>query len=188
MKNSDFRQKPANDRNWLERIGHKIPGFRGYLEKEERRTTDKLLRDHIAQRLEQLRGDMDPLMRDLTNRGGFDMLKLVNELDRVKKAVERLRGRIQYASYGYSGMFDAVKVRENELDRLYQYDVQLLDLVDDLQEKFVVLTDPLKSAKELEGALRQVLQNCREFDRKIDDREQILQASPTNEQQKGDAQ
>ena len=95
MKDSDtmttpnIRQKAAGDRNWLERIGHVIPGFRGYLEKEERRATDKLLREHIAQRLDQLRGQLDPVMRDLTDRGGFDML-----CARVREARARRNSRL----------------------------------------------------------------------------------------------
>lgn len=175
MTTPNIRQKAAGDRNWLERIGHVIPGFRGYLEKEERRATDKLLREHIAQRLDQLRGQLDPVMRDLTDRGGFDMLGLVNDLDRVKKAMERLRGRIQFASYGYSGMFDAVKIRETELDRLYEYDAGLLDLVDALAQKIDVLDDPGKPADDLKAAVREALQACRDFDQTIDGRDQVLQ-------------
>jgi len=179
MANQDVRQAAAGNRNWLERIGHKIPGFRGYLEKEERRETDKVLRDHIAERLEQLRKRLDPAMQDLTNRGGFDMLSVVNELDRVKKSIERLRGRIQFASYGYSGMFDVVKVREPELDRLYEYDMRMLELVDDLKQKISILEDSSKSADELSGAIREALQACREFDEKIDARDLVLQTPPS---------
>jgi hypothetical protein len=37
--------------------------------------------------------------------------------------------RVRHAAYGYSGFFDAVKVNEAELDKLYQYDSTLLDKV-----------------------------------------------------------
>lgn len=47
----DPREKSGSQRNWLENILLKIPGFKGYLEKEYRRETDHLLRQFVSQRL-----------------------------------------------------------------------------------------------------------------------------------------
>jgi hypothetical protein len=44
--------------------------------------------------------------------------------------VTKLQGlvdRIKTASYGYAGLFDAVKVKEEQLDALYEYDNALLE-------------------------------------------------------------
>lgn len=171
----DVRDKARQDRNWFERILHAIPGFKGYLEKEERRETDKLLRDYLAGRIDRLRGALDPVMRDLTDRGGMDMLSLVNEVDRAKKAMERVRGRIQHASYGYSGLFDAVKVREKELDQLYAFDAGLIETVETLEKKVGDLADPAKPAAELTAATDDLIRFCRELDNTLDGREQLLQ-------------
>ncbi len=171
----DVRDKARQDRNWFERILHAIPGFKGYLEKEERRETDKLLRDHLAGRIDRLRSKLDPVMRDLTDRGGMDMLGLVNEVDRAKKAMERVRGRIQHASYGYAGLFDAVKVREQELDRLYAFDAGLIETVETLEKKVGDLADPAKPAAELTAATDDLIRFCRELDTTLDGREQLLQ-------------
>jgi hypothetical protein len=46
--------------------------------------------------------------------------------------LQLLIDRIKTASYGYAGLFDAVKVKEDQLDALYQFDSQMLDFVDEV--------------------------------------------------------
>ena len=40
----DLYERVSEDRSWLEKIVGKIPGYKGYKEKEMRRESDKLLR------------------------------------------------------------------------------------------------------------------------------------------------
>jgi hypothetical protein len=56
-------------------------------------------------------------------------------LDDLEKAAIKLRtfiDKVRRASYGYSGFFDAAKVNEDELARVYEYDSAMLDLVDEV--------------------------------------------------------
>ena len=41
--------------------------------------------------------------------------------------MDRVTEKINHASYGYSGFFDAVKVREENLDHMIAFDNQLID-------------------------------------------------------------
>ena len=50
----------SDQRNWLERLGEKIPGYGGYVSKERRRDADKLQREHLA---DQLRAAKQPLTK-----------------------------------------------------------------------------------------------------------------------------
>jgi len=36
--------------------------------------------------------------------------------------------RVRTASYGYAGIFDAIKIKEDELAKVYEYDAGLLEL------------------------------------------------------------
>ncbi|NMC77978.1 MAG: hypothetical protein GYA59_01345, partial [Chloroflexi bacterium] len=38
--------------------------------------------------------------------------------------------RVRTAAYGYAGFFDAIKINQEELAQLYQYDLSLLESVD----------------------------------------------------------
>jgi len=40
--------------------------------------------------------------------------------------------KIRRAAYGYSGFFDATKVNEDELARIYEYDGTMLELEDEV--------------------------------------------------------
>lgn len=140
----------------LEQIACLIPGYRGYLEKEHRRDVDKLHREHLAESLEKLKTPLANLLRELTDTGRLMELKPV---ERVNKKLDKVANRIRYASYGYSGFFDAIKVQDLELDKLYQFDLALAESIDSIKTKVSSLAennsaDTLKSATTaLEGAL-----------------------------------
>ena len=168
---TDVRQKARADRNWIERLAHAIPGFRGYKAKEERRETDKLLRDHLAKQLDRLRGRLDPIIRDLTKSGG---LAVVGDIDRVKSSLDRLAGRIRHASYGYSGWFDAVKVHEAELDQMYEFDAGLVDRITTLEQIINALKIDAQNGDRIKARVDQALDVAREFDEHLDKRDGIV--------------
>ncbi len=176
---TDIRSKAEQDRNWLEQILHQVPGFRGYLEKEERRSTDKLLREFLAQRVDRCRDRMDGLMRALADDG---KLALTEKVDRVKRATERVMRRLQFASYGYSGLFDAIKIREAELDQLYAFDLALIERINRLEERVAALEKTTGDADEIESATTELIQLVREFDEHLDGREKLIATSNAAEE------
>jgi len=176
---NDIREKAQQDRNWLERLLREVPGFRGYLEKEERRETDKLLRTFLAGRIGRLRGRLDDLMRDLTDDGH---LALTEQVDRVKRALERIMRRLEFASYGYSGLFDAVKVREPELDKLYEFDVNLVDRITQIEEAGRALRDAGADPDKVQTAASRLRRMARDFDEHLDARGRLIAQPPAGEE------
>jgi hypothetical protein len=123
----------GNDqRNWFERLSGKIPGYGGYVDKERRRDTDKRQREILADRVRALKGPVNEVMRDLSTGG---RLFEIGPVDRLTKKLDRIENRIRYASYGYSGFFDVVKIQEAQLDAIYQFDLSLVEQVDGLETK-----------------------------------------------------
>jgi hypothetical protein len=163
----DIRETVRGDRNWIESILHYIPGFRGYLRKEERRDSDKLLRDHLAAKLDGLKRRIDPIIRDITASGG---LAALGDVDRAKSVLDKLAGRIRTASYGYSGMFDAVKIDEQKLDRLYEFDAALVQRMEKLEDSIENLSKAAAGQADHKPALQQVLAIAREMDEHLDNR------------------
>ena len=53
-----FRRGQGSSRNWLERLGEKIPGFRGFQDRELRREVDKMQREYLARELARLKVDV----------------------------------------------------------------------------------------------------------------------------------
>jgi hypothetical protein len=53
-------------------------------------------------------------------------------MDRLTAKIDRVTEKINHASYGYSGFFDIIKVKEDSLDRMIAFDTQLVDYVNTL--------------------------------------------------------
>ena len=119
------------NRGALETVLRKIPGFRGYLEKEYRRESDQLHRGWLADRLTRAKRALDEFTRGLADSAQIDALPA---FDRLRGRLDKLIGRIQGSMQGYSGFFDLAQVDEALLDRVYQYDVGLMDQVESLAE------------------------------------------------------
>jgi len=113
--------------SWMARI----PGVRTYREREHRRETDKKLREHLAFRIQEFRSQLKNIVLDLTTRGQMDSLA---RLDRLSSRLQQVSDTIRYAAYGYSGIFDLEKIREDELNRLYTFDLRLADDLDKIQK------------------------------------------------------
>ena len=158
----------AEQRGFLESILRRIPGFRGYLEKQYRRESDDLQRDWLADRLGRSKRAIDELTRPLADAGQIDLLP---QVDRLRGRLDKLIGRIRGAMQGYSGAFDLVQVGEDLLDRVYEHDVDLMDQVDALAESVEKLPG---QPDQIATALPELFRQCDEIDRQWDVREDML--------------
>jgi len=124
---TDFNQLVTDAQDLFKKLGSKIPGFGGYVERQNRRAADKLLRETVARRYEELYTRASALQSDMVSKG------MMSEVGDMEKAVIKIRtfiDKISMAAYGASGLFDAVKINEKELAQLYQYDNAFFDLAD----------------------------------------------------------
>lgn len=107
-----------------EKILAELPGFRGYKEKELRRESDKLIRNHLYRKLTGARNDVKDVFQKLSDRRSLDVL---SDMDRLVAKFDRVTEKVNHASYGYSGFFDVIKVQEEALDRMIDFDNQMVD-------------------------------------------------------------
>ena len=156
------------NRPWVESILRKIPGFRGYLEKEYRRDSDALQRKWLADRLGRSKRGLDDFSRALADAASIDALPLC---DRLRGRLDKLIGRIAGAMQGYSGMFDLVRIDEGVLDKVYAHDVSLIEQVETLSTAVEALAGKVEGAAEL---IPPLLRQVDELERAWDDREDIL--------------
>lgn len=121
---SDGFEAAKAERNWLERLGEKVPGFRGFQDRELRRDVDKMQREHLARELGRLEQALRGKARAYTDAGKIGSLHL---FDRIDRKLDGLSQAIRFADYGQSGFFDVVKFGEEELERLYRFDLSIVD-------------------------------------------------------------
>jgi hypothetical protein len=154
----------SDQRNWLEKLSDKIPGYSGYVAKERRRDADKLHREHLAERLRATKQLLNDLVRELSSTG---RLFEVGPLDRVLKKIDHVENRVRFASYGYAGFFDAVKIEEPQLDEIYRFDLSLVEKVEGLERQARELQSKSSTADGLKAA-------AAEFERGTDDLNQTF--------------
>ena len=169
----------TDQRNWLERLGEKIPGYGGYVQKERRRDLDKLHREHLADRLRAVKQPISDAVRELTD--GRRLME-VGPLDRASKKVDQAENRVRFATYGYSGFFDVVKVKEAQLDALYRFDLALVQKVEELEHHAQELKNQVGTAQGLKEAATRLESALDEFNRTFDER-----ARSINDSAQGDA-
>ena len=139
-------------RNWLERLMDKIPGFRGFQDRELRREVDKLQREHLAKELGQIKNAVRGKAQAYTDAGQIGTLYLFGRMD---GRLDGLSQAIRFADYGLSGFFDVVKINEPELDAIYQFDLSLVEDVERLAGDVVAI--PLPGQGDAQEACNQAL-------------------------------
>lgn len=156
-----------------ERILAEIPGFRGYKEKELRRESDKLIRNHLYRRLSEAKSDLKDIFQKMSDRRLFEVL---TGMDRFVAKFDRVAEKVNHASYGYAGFFNVVKVEEGSLDRMIDFDNQLVDDV----EKIVSEVEAFKAEVMKQGVkkagerIQHLVETLEAFEETFDKRGEVI--------------
>ena len=125
----EFFQKVTSQQDPFKKLASYIPGFGGYIERRNRRDADKLLRDTVARRFDEQWKRTSQLQTDMVSNG---MISIVDDMEQAAIQMRTFIDKISTAPRGYSGMFDAVKINEKELEAIYQFDAAFFDLADQI--------------------------------------------------------
>jgi hypothetical protein len=156
-----------------ERIAAFLPGFRGYKEKELRRESDKLIRNHLYLKLSTAKTDLRDISQKLADRRYFDVM---TDMDRLLAKVDRVVEKVNHASYGYSGFFDAVKIKEDSLDRMIDFDNKLIDNVTALTNEIDAFKAELASGvtTNLKARVQAVTGKLESLEDTFDSRQEVI--------------
>jgi len=170
---TDFRERVfrSRDESKLKKLASYIPGYGGYLDKEMRRDADKLLREYVAARLEQQRRRLTEAQQELLAGGG---LALMDDVDRVQKKLQLLGDRLRTAVYGYAGWFDAVVIREEALNALYDYDASLIGGADQLAEEVQAFSQAVAGQGDVQATLKRLNETLNRLHEQVDRRRDVL--------------
>jgi len=156
-------EKAKEEMRLSERILAALPGFRGYKEKEIRRESDKLIRSHLYQRLMEARKDLKETFQKLSDNKLHEVL---TDMDRFIMRFDRISEKINHASYGYAGFFNIVKVEEEKLDKMIDFDTNMLDEVEKIVEEATAFK---------KEAAKQKFENVRDHISSLDDMLETLE-------------
>ena len=88
---SDMYSRVVGDQDIVRKLLSKIPGFGGYIERENRRSSDKLLREYIAAHFEEQWKRISGIQVDLINNSQID---LVDDVERAALKFRQFIDRI----------------------------------------------------------------------------------------------
>ena len=151
---SDFFEKVSSQVDPFKKLVSYIPGFSGYIERQNRRDADKVLRETVARRFEELWGRTSNLQVELVNNG---MIKYLDDMEKAAIGLRTFIDKISRAARGYSGMFDAVKINEKELTAIYQFDAAFFDLADQIAHGVDNVEASLSDEASLPAAIRNIV-------------------------------
>jgi hypothetical protein len=171
--NKDVYAQAKSQMRLSERIAAALPGFRGYKEKELRRESDKLIRNSLTLKLSKDKDNVRGIAQRIADKRYLDILP---DIDRLTAKMDRITEKVNHASYGYSGFFDIVKIKEDSLDRMITFDNQLLDEVDALTASIDDLKAQLLSGNysNLKDKIQTIADKFELLEDTFDKREQVI--------------
>lgn len=172
----DIRDRVMGDKpdSFLHKIAGIIPGFKGYMERERRRDADKLLRTYLASQYSTNRARLTRVQQGMVRSGNLDSIA---EVDRVAGVLQRFIDRLNTATYGYTGLFDPVKIEETDLDQLYAFDMALTSGVDQISSDITALESAASDTAEKGGvsdSLNKLSASVDELNLRLNQRQDFL--------------
>jgi hypothetical protein len=170
---TDLRDKVKDDRGLLKKIELAIPGFRGYRKREDLRIADRLLREELANSLGQAASSIEEARNSLAKRKELDVLEDMTKLvNRMNTSVQRIR----HAEQGYTGISPDYRIQENELNRMYEWDLGLLGDITVLKGVASKLQANAKKmpVDEMSAEIEKALATLTDFDKIFDSRREAF--------------
>ena len=167
-------QKIGEDEQLLEKIMLAIPGFRGYKAKEQRREADKKIRDFAYSKLQEARNGLQDTYQIVAESKAPEAL---HPIDRLTAMFDRISEKVNHASYGYGGFFDATKIDEDDLDRMISFDTQLVEGAKGLAQRVQAFKDEVQTGKfdNLEAYESELRKTVEGFETTFDQRKDVIE-------------
>jgi hypothetical protein len=125
-----LRERVVEDRGLISKIQAYIPGFSGYRAKEDLRAADNMLRIQAADSLASARVDVEACRAVMARNMTLEYLESLGALIARFKTVD---GEVRHAAQGYSGISSKIQVQQSELNKLYEYDLSLMNGLADIK-------------------------------------------------------
>lgn len=168
----NFTEFAKSQMGAVEKLIKGLPGIGGYIDKELRRDADKRVREAVAASLDQSKAALMSVQSALLKGGGLALMDDVNE---AVVALQALADRIKTASYGYAGLFDPVRIKEEQLDALVRFDKALAQEIGAINEKIAGLAAAVKDRGDINAAIDQLNQKVAELNTLFSKRSQVIE-------------
>ncbi len=166
-----FLDRAKGQMGAVERLLKGLPVIKGYVDKELRRDADRQLRETLASALEAEKQRLYDIQKKLLKSGG---LRYMDEVDDLVQRLQTLTDRIRHASYGYAGLFDAQRIREEQLEALHRFDLALAARTHQIQQRIDQLAQAVGAGEAMDQAIADLEKLLADLHRLYDQRHQAI--------------
>lgn len=147
---SDLYNKIIEDRGRLENLVARIPGFKGYQDKQARRTADRMLRDYISGEIQNRIDRLVRIENKILDRVGMGYMTKTRD---AKTTMQIFHDRIATAAPPYDGMFAQIKITSEDLARIYSFDEHMIRYADRFDAALDAIEAAISEKEKLDDAI-----------------------------------
>lgn len=129
----------------------RIPGYRGYRAKEDRRDADRRVREHVVAAFTAEADRVGAIAQQLADQR---RLTEIGPVDDFAQTLRHFVDRVRTATYGYGGLMGDRDVDASALDQIRLFDEGLLSGIDELRGPIADLETALAQQGNLAGPAR----------------------------------
>ncbi|NVM01233.1 MAG: hypothetical protein HWN67_02780 [Candidatus Helarchaeota archaeon] len=148
-----------------------MPGYRGYKKKEERRETDRIVREKAIRLLKESEDNMVSTLESAVNAGNKDLMKLI---EKARGDIHNYITKIKTAEYGYTPGWNVVAIQEKLLEATIACDSEIILMAQDLKEYTSDINSRAFSNEDVTEQVRQVVKKMGDFRDKYQERIDIV--------------
>ena len=128
------------------------------------------MREQIALEFTEIWKRVGNIQSDMASSGE---LMYLDDIETAATKLQTFIDKVSGAAYGYSGFFDAIKVKEEELAKIYEFDAALLDGADEIA-RAVDNVEASIGTDGLPASIRHLVGLTRDLVSVFDSRDQVL--------------
>lgn len=168
---SNAYNKAVNNRGLLDRLIGKLPGYQGYIDRDARQESDRIQREFISKQLFDMKKPVQEIINEVMSTG--DLMALP-KFEKITNRIDKVAQRIRSASYGSAQFFGASGIGEAELQRLHEFDMGLVDCVEEVKGEIKELEQSVGESSKMNDKIKSVLAVLERVDEHFQKREEII--------------
>ncbi|TFH41888.1 MAG: hypothetical protein E4G96_04615 [Chrysiogenales bacterium] len=165
----NVKKKIQENRDLVDRITMKVPGFKGYVEKAEINDADRIVRNLLGERVRVFKSDVNAAIADFEKKGERGHHA---DLDSLGPRMETVIKKCLHSDFGSTSSLSGAAVSEEDRNRLLEYDWRLISSLDELEKGVGELCAAAPGA--MAPAIERVGALLRDFEKGFDERKHVL--------------
>jgi len=135
--NPDLRERVVESRGFLKKLQLIVPALKEYRKLEDIRAADQLLRKQVFDRLNEAKSKLESIRKTMSDKGDFSNLTSIGS---IISQIQQVAGQVVHAQQGSAGISPNIRIDENALNKLYEYDY---NFVNSAEQIFSTASDSL---------------------------------------------